>query len=81
MASTESDEELATAILRYLAEHPQAMDTMDGIAQWWNIDHRWPGSTSAVVRVLDGLVQKGLVEKLGVEEPHRYSLNRRRTPR
>ena len=33
----ESDEgyEVARAILQYLHEHPDATDTLEGIAQWW----------------------------------------------
>jgi hypothetical protein len=26
---------LVRVILAYLAEHPQAMDTIEGIAEWW----------------------------------------------
>jgi hypothetical protein len=35
MDTSRSGEEVAEAILGYLAQHPQAMDTADGIAQWW----------------------------------------------
>ncbi len=29
------EEELGQAILAYLAEHPRATDTLQGIAEWW----------------------------------------------
>jgi hypothetical protein len=27
--------ELATAVMHYLRDHPQAMDSAQGIAEWW----------------------------------------------
>ena len=35
MTSDELDQELATAVQAYLADHPAAMDTPEGIAEWW----------------------------------------------
>ena len=29
------EDQVAKDILAYLAEHPQAMDTLEGIAEWW----------------------------------------------
>jgi hypothetical protein len=37
---TAADRELARAILRYLEAHPEAKDTVEGIAQWWLL-HEW----------------------------------------
>ncbi len=81
MGSPPSDLALEKAILQYLAEHPQAMDTAEGITRWWNAGHQTPRSTSAVGRALDRLVEKGHVEILGGGEQRRYGLKRRRTPR
>lgn len=30
-----AERETARAILRYLVKHPEAKDTLEGIAQWW----------------------------------------------
>ena len=37
---TAADRELARAILYYLEAHPEAKDTIEGIAQWWLL-HAW----------------------------------------
>ena len=31
--------EITAAILRYLDDHPDAADTVDGITQWWIPEH------------------------------------------
>lgn len=49
---------LARGITSYLAEHPRARDTADGIRLWWLRD---PGSVTLgeVERVLEDLVRRG----------------------
>ncbi len=79
MGTCERDDEVAAAILRYLAEQPKAMDTADRITQWWDTTQRKPGSASPVARVLDSLVQRGLLEELGNGGERQYGLNRRRS--
>ena len=68
------DEEIAEAILRYLAEHPQAMDTVEGIAQWWIMRQQMRVTTTRVTRVLCALTERGLLEELGDGEHRRYRL-------
>jgi len=76
MNSLRSDQEVADAILGYLAEHPQAMDTADGIAQWW-IARQWIRvGVTTVTRVLRGLTERGLLEEFGEGEPRQYRLKR-----
>ena len=53
-------------ILQYLQAHPDAGDTVDGIAEWWLSQHDAPYANESVVLVeqaLDHLVQRGLVER------------------
>ncbi len=69
-----NDEEVAESILAYLAEHPQAMDTVDGIAQWWIMRQQVRVNVTTLTRVLQGLADKGLLEQLGDGEQRRYRL-------
>lgn len=70
------------AILEYLAEHPDAQDTLDGIVEWWLLARRIQ-QTRAEVR--DALAE--LVALKFVRERHRrdgrtcYCLNREMEPR
>ena len=70
-----NDEELAEIILAYLAEHPQAMDSVEGIAQWWIPRQQIRVTVTTLMRALQGLTEKGLVEELGGEGQRRYRLN------
>jgi hypothetical protein len=54
---------IAAAIRRYLQAHPNAFDTVDGIAQWWLPAVRVEASPAAVAAALDELVAAGDVEK------------------
>jgi hypothetical protein len=63
---------LRAAILAYVAAHPQAADTADGIARWWLGTAAAPAV--AVTCVLDRLVQEGrLVRTQGADGAVRYS--------
>ena len=48
-------------ILEYLARHPQAQDTVEGIAEWWILEQRVHASSAEVRAALDRLVARGLV--------------------
>ncbi len=52
---------LAHEILAYLAEHPLAQDTLEGILEWWLLDRQIVHQTSAVKSALEELVANGLV--------------------
>ena len=69
-----NDEEVAESILAYLAEHPQAMDSVEGIAQWWIMRQQVRVTAKTVTRVLRGLAEKGLLEEFGEGEQRRYRL-------
>ena len=78
MNSTHGDAEVAEAILGYLAEHPQASDTAQGIAQWWIIRQQARVSATAVSRALRELTEKGLLEEICDGTQRRYCLKRRK---
>ncbi len=52
----------ADSILRYLADHPDAADTSDGIRAWWLSGV----SKTAVDAALTDLVRRGLVRRQDV---------------
>ena len=68
------EEELAAAVLQYLTEHPQAMDTLEGIAEWWIARQQIRVEVNTLARVLQRLTERGLLEASGTGESTRYSL-------
>ncbi len=66
------DDDVAQAILAYLAENPQAMDSAEGIAHWWIMRQQVRASATTVTRVLRDLVEKGVLEVAGEGEHARY---------
>ncbi len=67
---------VAYEILAYLAENPEAQDTIDGIAQWWLLDRRIKEETHNVIQAVETLVAgKYLITKQGRDSSIRYRLN------
>jgi len=60
--------EFADEILRYLLEHPEAQDTIDGIADWWLTERRVRQGIDEVQVALRSLVDRGLVEAVVHED-------------
>lgn len=56
--------EMVGAIERYLKEHPQAADTLEGIVNWWLLRQRYEIAMEVVNKALDVLVEQGTVAKL-----------------
>lgn len=54
---------VARDVARYLAAHPDATDTVDGIARWWLARQRYDDARDLVSAALDRLVERGLVQK------------------
>jgi Fe2+ or Zn2+ uptake regulation protein len=52
---------LQREILSYLAQHPDAKDTLEGITHWWLADAETGVKPSDVISALDALVSKGWV--------------------
>ncbi len=54
---------LRELVLGYLDDHPTAMDTLDGIAEWWIRRQQIEIEVRRVSAVLNGLVREGLLEE------------------
>jgi hypothetical protein len=72
--------DLAEDILNYFAEHPQAMDTLRGIAEWWLMRQQVRVVVERVARVLEQLVKRGVLEQIGTGAGAQYRLNQGRLP-
>ena len=67
-----ADGEMAEAVVRHLTEHPAAMDTLDGIAQWWLMRQVVRTDLERLQRVLTRLADAGVLETVGQGESVRY---------
>jgi hypothetical protein len=54
--------EIVDAILRYLDSHPDAADTVEGIAKWW-LPKAWCADARSVLVALERLEAQGLVHR------------------
>jgi Fe2+ or Zn2+ uptake regulation protein len=54
---------VAKAILDYLRKHPEAQDTLAGIAEWWLPEQEVKSRTATVKEALDELVTAGLISE------------------
>lgn len=60
----------APEILDYLARHPDAEDTIDGILHWWVLDaciRKW---TPKIPETVAELVQRGYLEQKSAADGH-----------
>ncbi|HWP43514.1 MAG TPA: hypothetical protein VNO14_09790 [Blastocatellia bacterium] len=74
--------DIAKEILAYLASHPDAQDTMEGIVEWWLLEQEIRRSTALVNAALAELVSQGLVlERLGRDGRTHYRINRKKAAR
>ncbi len=48
-------------ILRYLVEHPESQDTIEGIAQWWLLERKIKHQKAAVKEAVSDLMSYGFV--------------------
>jgi Fe2+ or Zn2+ uptake regulation protein len=58
---------LRQAILDYLKENPDAMESVSGIAEWWIARSRIRVELEAVTRVLKGLTESGLLTEIQIK--------------
>jgi Fe2+ or Zn2+ uptake regulation protein len=70
------DQDLGAAILAYLAERSQAMDTVEGIAEWWLLRQRVIFAVQQVERVLQQLKSREILETVEQGRTTFYRLRR-----
>ena len=59
----DKDASLRALVLGYLNDHPTAMDTLDGIAEWWILRQQIEIEVRRVSAVLATLVHEGVLEE------------------
>jgi hypothetical protein len=70
---------IADKVLAYLAQHPQARDTMEGIVEWWLLEQRIQCAIADVEAALSDLVRKDfLITHQCSDGRISYGLNRER---
>ena len=66
-------------ILAYLADNPDAEDTIEGIAQWWLLEQKIRQQIPMVEKALAELVKKGFVLAQGGSNGRtRYRIDQRK---
>jgi hypothetical protein len=70
------ERQLVRAMMSYLGEHPQAMDTVRGIAEWWFSPQQVQADLETLDKVLQGLVAQGLIEQVDSGNGPLYRLKR-----
>jgi DNA-binding transcriptional regulator PaaX len=74
---SDTAQQIADDILAYLAQNPDAQDTLKGISEWWLSEQTGKPNTALVEEALARLVSGGLVvEREGAQTY--YKVNRRR---
>jgi hypothetical protein len=72
--------QIAQDVLAYLAEHPQAQDTLEGITHWWLLEQEIARRTAEVRSVLVDLARRGLVlERQGADGRIQYRINQHKS--
>jgi hypothetical protein len=64
--SDKSDDDVqavAIEIVRYLREHAEAADTVEGVARWWLTRQRYEEAVATVERAISLLVDGRMVER------------------
>jgi len=73
----QQEPEIAREILHYLQVHPDAKDTLEGIAQWWLLKEWTERKFQQIEATISQLVERGLiVERRRPGLPPYYWLNR-----
>lgn len=76
---TDATQQIAYHILSYLAENPDAQDTLKGISEWWLSERPGRPNAVAVEKAVASLVASGLVVARAREGAQTYyKVNRQR---
>jgi Fe2+ or Zn2+ uptake regulation protein len=70
------EKQLEQAVVSYLHEHPHAMDTLEGIAEWWIMRQKVRVDIETLTRALERMTDRGLLERIGSGESARYRLKK-----
>lgn len=68
------ENDVAEAVLGYLAEHPDSSDTLEGIAEWWIMRQQVRVDVTTLAKVLRQLAESCLLEKIEEGDNPRYRL-------
>jgi hypothetical protein len=68
---------LAKEILSYMARNPDAHDTLEGIVEWWLLEHRIRTRTTLVRNALGELAALGIVDETVSGDRPRYRISPR----
>jgi hypothetical protein len=55
---------VAQEIKSYLAAHPNAADSVEGVVKWWLTRQRYEQAADEVQQALDYLIAEGMVSKI-----------------
>jgi len=66
---------VAKEIECYLASHPDAADSIDGIVKWWLPQQRYVNAHGKIVKALEYLIAQGVVKKINIPGSVLYSCN------
>jgi hypothetical protein len=64
---------VAKEIELYLAKHPHAADSIEGIIKWWLSQQRYIDAHEKIAKALDYLVAQGVVKKVEITGSVLYS--------
>ena len=73
---SQREEDLARCVLDYLSEHPQATDTLEGIAEWWVMREQVRVDVKLLERVLHRLTEQGFLDEIHGGAQVRFSLKK-----
>ena len=75
MSNRQDEPEAAAAILTYFVEHPEAADTLEGLARWRLVERGTHWTNEQVAKALEWLVARGYLKEISKPYADRiYSL-------